>query len=155
LLVLLESCLEDDPSERPADAQELAEELLALIKEPTPDEPIEVVPEPPAPEKPPTVLTEARRLVNRPALALLIAGILTLVWGLMGMLVGGVLFVERERTGPVIFFWYLILFVAGNVVFFAGLSMRQLRRYRLSIAGSIVAMPLVIFLPIGIWSLLT
>jgi serine/threonine protein kinase len=37
MLALLERCLEDDPADRPADAQVLAQELLAIIKEPAPD----------------------------------------------------------------------------------------------------------------------
>jgi hypothetical protein len=36
MLALLERCLEDDPAERPADAQVLAQELLTVIKEATP-----------------------------------------------------------------------------------------------------------------------
>jgi hypothetical protein len=36
MLALLERCLEDDPADRPADAQVLAEELMAVIKEATP-----------------------------------------------------------------------------------------------------------------------
>jgi serine/threonine protein kinase len=43
LLALLERCLEDDPADRPADAQVLSQELLTVIKEATPDDVVDVV----------------------------------------------------------------------------------------------------------------
>jgi serine/threonine protein kinase len=113
MLALLERCLEDDPADRPADAQVLAQELLALVKEAAPSGPGPVLVEPvPVQSGPATVppdtqnetkrlakakrsvsknetkqLAKAKRLVRMPAIALLVTGILILMAILLGMYV--------------------------------------------------------------------
>jgi serine/threonine protein kinase len=62
MLALLERCLEDDPADRPADAQVLAQELEAIVKEAAPPGPVPVPPGlPPVPQRPPA------RAQTRPA----------------------------------------------------------------------------------------
>jgi serine/threonine protein kinase len=58
MLDLLERCLEDDPDDRPADAQVLTQELQAIVKEAAPPGPESVppVPVPPIPEAAPASL---------------------------------------------------------------------------------------------------
>jgi tetratricopeptide (TPR) repeat protein len=60
MLALLERCLEDDPADRPADAQVLAQELQAIVKEAAPPGPEPVAPAPvgpgPIPEAAPVSL---------------------------------------------------------------------------------------------------
>jgi serine/threonine protein kinase len=175
MLALLERCLEDDPADRPADAQVLAQELQAIVLEAaTPTvEPLPPVPPPVpadvmeagAPSVGPvlpvvTVLAEpksgskketkrlakAKRLVRKPAIALLVTGTLLLLPSL------GLMAIVR---GDFIQLLTLIAAAAAGVAFFSGFSMMQLRRYQLCIVGSIAVMPFVVSLPIGIWSLAT
>jgi serine/threonine protein kinase len=100
MLALLERCLEDDPADRPADAQVLAQELQAVIKQA--EHQIkqgghqgDPVPVPPSPESAPKGLAEARQLVKKPAIALLVVGILALTMSLIGLVVSGWTFLDN------------------------------------------------------------
>jgi hypothetical protein len=182
MLALLERCLEDDPADRPADAQVLAQELQAIVMEATTPtvEPLTPGPPPLPPAPPPvpadvkeagapsvgpfppvlTVLAEpksgskkdtkrlvkAKRLVRKPAIALMVTGTLILVASL-GLM--PIVFRDSIALLP------LMAAVAAGVAFFSGFSMMQLRRYQLCIVGSIAVMPFVVFLPIGISALAT
>jgi serine/threonine protein kinase len=102
-LALLERCLEDDPADRPADAQVLAQELQVVIKEAAPEAgavagpPDSVSPKDSAgpvadksgarsqPASAPTGIPDARRLVKKPAIALLVAGGLGLAVSLIAI----------------------------------------------------------------------
>lgn len=108
---------------------------------------------PPAPENVAKRLAKARRLVRKPAIALLVVGILCLVLSLFMM--AGSLWGTETNLIPVALFLTLIIAVAGVVTLISGFSMMQLRCYQLCIVGSIVVMPLVLSLPIGIWALTT
>ena len=164
MLALLERCLEDDPADRPADAQVLAQESQAIVKEAAPPGPAPAPPGPPplppGPENETERLAKAKRLVKMPAIALLVTGMLSLVLSLIGFFGGA--FGAFRATDPgwsagsyVMFFLCLIVAVAACVAVFAGLSMMQLRKYRLCIWGSYMVMPFVVGIPIGIWSLMT
>jgi hypothetical protein len=95
-------------------------------------------------------LAKAKRLVRKPAMALLVTGILILVASLLGIYWA---YYEWWPDKPVYVLEWLAAAVAAVVVFFSGFSMMQLRRYQLCIVGSIMVMPLVVTLPIGIRSL--
>jgi hypothetical protein len=84
LLALLERCLEDDPTERPADAQALAEELQAVIGTKASAVPVA---RPEVPEKGP-VAEAARRQGDTAALWFLCAGIgnLVVMTGLLALI---------------------------------------------------------------------
>ncbi len=179
LLALLEGCLEDDPGDRPADAQVLAQELVAGIEKATslavvedePEKPVSRPPRsdgvPPGPESETKRLAKeerkrcakeerkrlakAKRLVTKPAIALMVTGILILMPSLFGIYHG---WHNRWSVFSVEFLFPLVTAVAGGVAFISGFSMMQLRMYWLCVVGSIVVMPFVVFLPIGIKSLM-
>jgi hypothetical protein len=161
MLALLERCLEDDPADRPADAQVLGQELQAIVKEAAPPGlepvPVDPVPVPPASEKEIKRLAKAKRLVKKPAITLLVTGILSLVPSLFMMysavVHGRMLDGYSDAIG--VFLLALIFSAAAGVVVFSGFSMMQLRRYRLCMVGSMVVMLCVVGIPIGIWSLMT
>ena len=102
VLALLERCLEDDPADRPADAQVLVQELQPIVKEAAPAAGAVTVPLPTSPKgsaapgvnplpavsepaSAPPGLGEAKRLVKKPAIALLGAGIVGLAVSLMAI----------------------------------------------------------------------
>ncbi len=164
MLALLERCLEDDPADRPADAQVLAQELHAIVKEAAPPGPDSVppgsTPVPSVPQNKAKGLAEARRVVKKPASALIAAG----VWGVMVSLFllfpvsysfmhGG----SSREEFLVEFLGVVILLALAGVVLVAGWKMFALRRYWLSVVGSIAVMfspvtPL-LGIPLGIWAL--
>jgi serine/threonine protein kinase len=151
----------DAPQARPAVANRLADaqELKPIVTKAEPPVP---APVPPVPEdkakglaKADTKrLRKAKRLANKPAIALLVTGILILVASLLNMSIAW------KNYGDVKFLLSLITAVgvgvtavAAGVAVFSGFSMMQLRRYRVCMVGSIVVMPLVVFLPIVAWLL--
>ncbi len=163
MLALLERCLEDDPADRPADAQELAQELQAIVKEAAPPGPEPVppgaVPVPPGRQNETERLAKAKGLVKKPAIAMLVTGIVSLVPGLIGMGVGVSHFVDfrnssEQLASAFVFFLSLIFAGAAGLAVFSGFSMMQLRRYRLCIAGGVAVMLVGVGIPIGIWSLM-
>jgi hypothetical protein len=81
MLALLERCLEDDPADRPADAQVLAQELQAILKEAAPPGP-DPVPSVPGPGKPRAPLPVAFWI-------LLALGLIAMVLGFALMLIAG------------------------------------------------------------------
>jgi hypothetical protein len=103
VLALLERCLEDDPADRPADAYVLAQELHVVVKEAAPEAGAvagpagSVSPKDSAgpvadksaarsqPAGAPIGLPDARRLVKKPAIALLTAGALGLAVSLIAI----------------------------------------------------------------------
>jgi serine/threonine protein kinase len=201
MLALLERCLEDDPADRPADAQVLAQELQAIVKEAAPPGPVPVPPGPaPVPsdsEDETKRLAKAKRLVKKPAIAMLVLGILGLVVSLWGTIAMAMRYydsdpAQQNTSRPYDYeqwdkkgqeawdrliqkeaqerrYWaaryrqeafiamliYFLFAVASAVASLAGFFMMQLRRYRLCMVGSIAVMPLVVGIPIGIWSLMT
>jgi serine/threonine protein kinase len=172
MLAVLERCLEDDPADRPADAQVLAQELQAIVTE-TATPGVEPAPavlpvgpsdskhqtepraEPrPASKKETKRLTKAKRLVKKPAIAMLVAGILFLLPTVIWTCVFGRWVIRNGYTDDILMlFVSLILFVAAGLVAFSGFSMMQLQRYQLCVVGSIAVMLFVIGIPIGIRSL--
>jgi hypothetical protein len=172
MLALLERCLEDDSADRPADAQVLAQELQAVIKQAEHQikqggHQSDPVPVPPSPEIAPKGLAEGRQLVKKPAIALLVVGILALLVSLIaicGMLLDvrsvGYRTDQDRMVGIVTFFCFLLLSVAAGVAILAGWSMLKLRWYWFCLVGSFAVMPAAGFcflvgIPVGIWSLLT
>jgi hypothetical protein len=85
-------------------------------------------------------LAKAKRLVKKPAIALLVTGILMLVPSL-GMMW---LCFHENRLGSL--FLSLTAVAAAVVAFISGFNMMQLRKYQLCIVGSIVVMlPVTVF----------
>jgi hypothetical protein len=163
MLNLLERCLEDDPADRPADAQALTQELQALIKETTPDAGKEnEQPGPKSPAETGTEFAEAKRLVMMPAIAMVVLAMFGLVAGLAFGAKFAMTFVggrNFELADGAIFILPILLILTSAVAVLAGLCMMMRRVYWLCVAGCIAVMPaslcILIGIPVGIWALVT
>src|SRR5687768_8267135 len=124
-------------------------------------------------QPPPTyVVIDPRQQVQTPGLLLTIVGIvgavlqvLSLVLNMVGVGVGAIgasempEFVGQMMSGVIGIVFSAIAIAVGLFIAYAGMQMRQLRNYTLSMIGAIVAMiPCLspcccLGLPVGIWAL--
>ena len=122
---------------------------------------------------PPTYVTvDSREQVQTPGLLLMIVGIvgavlqvLSVILNMVGVGVGAIgateapEFVTQMMSGVIGIVFSVVAIAVGLFIAYAGMQMRQLRNYTLSIIGAIVAMiPCLspcccLGLPVGIWAL--